>query len=428
MRLNSFCLASALLLFVSALAAVADFPSGTSAVGAPTENYTIPDIPTDDPANDEIKPHVNFLLQSPTSQGKSTPPSFIASFSAVSAQEKYKLTADDKWYLDIDVNSPGWLYIYEYYPKGSNPGGKWIAYKWHLKESGLWKLGPFSPGNTEPEGQHIYRTWFYGNGQWAAEDPKEQQNYAIFWTYSKSYPELKIVSFEVNPPGINAGEGTLLSWDIRGSSSIEVSDIGTVAGPNGTLLIKPPSTATYILTARDPGGKVLSQSATVTVRPADLPDQAFKLLSNPVILIIMGLAAGALIVLLGLMLRRRYARPIELKSPPSSLPALLEQPAAPAAPRAYLALPNGLEIQLAGSSKSIGRGELARALGLDELCLISRQHFRVTCSDGQHFIEDMGGGGTSLNGTDIRDQGEVSLNEGDLIELAGTVKLKFHTR
>jgi hypothetical protein len=427
MRLNSFCLTLALLLFVSALAAMAGSPSGTSAVGAPTENYTVPDIPTDDPANDEIKPHVNFSLQGPTLQGKSTPPSFIASFSAASAQEKYKVTADDKWYLDIDVNSPGWLYIYEYYPKGSNPDGKWIAYKWRLTESGLWKLGPFSPGNTEPEGQHIYRTLFYGNGQWAAEDPKEQRNYAIFWTYSKSYPELKILSFEVYPPGINSGEDTLLSWDVQGSSAIEISDIGTVAGPGGTWLIKPPSTATYTLTARDPGGKVLSQSATVTVRPAAFLDQALKFPGNPLILIILGLAAGALIVLLGLTLRRRYARPTATESPPSSPPALLEQPDAPATPRAYLALPNGLEIQLAGS-KNIGRGELARALGLDELCLISRQHFRITCTDGQHFIEDMGGGGTSLNGTDIRHQGEVSLNDGDLIELAGTVKLKFHTR
>ncbi len=428
MRLNSLC--TVLLLLFAGLAAVAVLPTLAGAVGAPSDNYTIPDIPTENTTSDEIKPPVNFLLEGPSSQGKSALPGVIAAFTSVPAHDNNDITVDDRWYLDIDINAPGWLYIYEYYPNESNPTGKWIAYKWHIKESGAWKLGPFSAQSGENEGQHSYRIWFYSSGQWAAENPKSPQNNVISWTYHRTAPGLIITNFEINPPGINAGDGTLLFWDVQGASSIEISGLGTMSGPGGTLIIKPSVTTTYILTARDAGGKTLSQSATVTVRPVPFAEQAMKVLGNPVILVML-LAAGVIIVLAFLLMRRRYAGQSEIKDIPSLpvplLPEKKEEFHPLAAARAILEVPNGPGIRIAGDSTTVGRADLARSLEIDKLSLISRQHFRITFREEQYFIEDLGSaGGTSVNSADIRVSGAVSLEDDDLIEPSGAVKLRFH--
>ena len=428
MRLNTIC--AAVLSLAAITTAIAGLPVSAGAVGAPTDNYTILDIPTDNTTSDEIKPAVNFLPEGPSSQGINALPGVIAVLTSVPARDNSRITAGDTWFLDIDINAPGWLYIYEYYPKGSNPGGKWIAYKWRLKESGIWKLGPFSAADNEPEGQHIYRIWFYSGGQWAGEDPGAQKNNVVSWTYSLNTPPLKIVSFEINPPTVNAGEGTLLFWEVQCASSVEISGIGTMAGSSGTRLIKPEATTTYILTIRDAGGKTLSQSASVTVRPVPFAEQALKFLGNPVILI-MSAAAIAIIVLAFILLRRRYAAQSEAKEtlslPSPQIPEKPEEHRPQAAAKAVLEMPDGPDIKIAGDSKTVGRADLARKLEIDRLSLISRQHFRITFRDEQYFIEDLGGaGGTSLNGADIRESGAVSLKDDDLIEPAGAIKLRFH--
>jgi hypothetical protein len=96
------------------------------------------------------------------------------------------------------------------------------------------------------------------------------------------------------------------------------------------------------------------------------------------------------------------------------------------AARARLVLPDGPEIQLNEKSRVIGRAELARALDLDTLGLISRKHFEITYAEDSFFIEDKASpNGTSLNGKAIAGQGPVKLNDADLIEPAGAIKLKF---
>jgi len=427
MRLST--IFAVLLSLAAATALIAGLPVLAWAVGAPTDNYTIAGIPTDNTTPDEIKPAVNFLLEGPSSQGKSVLPVVKALFTSVPARDDNRITSVDTWYLDIDINAPGWLYIYEYYPKGSNPGGQWIAYKWRLKESGTWKLGPFSASAVEPEGQHIYRIWFYSGGQWAGEDPNAQKNTVITWTYSPDTPALKIVSFEINPPTVNAEEGTLLFWDVQGADSVEISGVGALAGPGGTLMIKPTATTTYVLTIRDSGGKTLSQAATVTVRPLTFAAQAMKLLGNPLTPIIAA-AAVAIIVLAFVLLRRRQAAQNEAKEPLSlpvpQSPEKKEASRHRVAAKAVLELPGGLEIRIAGDARSVGRADLARELEIDRLGRISRQHFRITFREEQFFIEDPGStGGTLLNGTEIRERGEVSLKDDDLIEPAGAIKLRF---
>jgi len=353
-------------LIFAALAAVVGSTAGAGAMGTPTENYTIPDIPTSDPVHDEIKPPVNFILQGPTSQLESRPPNFIADFTGTSTPDKHRVTGNENWYLDIDINTPGWLYIYEYSPSGRDFEGKWIAYKWQLQQSGLWRLGPFIPKENEAEGEHIYRIWFYSEGRWIAEDPGAPQDNLVFWTYVKGHP--------VEQP-------------------------------------QPPP-------------------ASVPVKEVTFLDHLYRFITNPIVLLT-GPSTLAIIILLGIYLSRAYARK---RSRPDSVPLLSEpeprQPSTvplPAATRASLALPNGMEIQFAGDSRVIGRGDLARALSLDELGLISREHFQVTYAGEQFYIEDTGSAnGTRLNGADISGKGSLSLNDGDVIEPAGAIRIKFH--
>jgi hypothetical protein len=323
------------------------------AMGAPTDNTTTPNVPAGDQSQDEIKPPVEYVLLGPTSQSENTTPNFIAGFVAAPGQEELTVTADENWYLDLDINTPGWLYIYEYFPPGGDFQGQWIAYKWQLPESGLWRLGPFTLTANEPEGQHIYRLWFYSDGQWAAGDPDNPQNNLVYWTYSKGKP----------------------------------------AEP-----VPPPSPIT-------------------PAKEAEFP-------IKPVVL-----GASLLVVIVGLALltvyvwRRRSQDSVSStgKAEPEELSAAL-----PSAIRAKIALPNGIEILLAGKGRVIGRGDLARALSLDDLGLISRRHFEVKLDDEQFYVEDLGStNGTHLNGKDISGQGPVRLDDGDIIEPAGAVPLKF---
>jgi hypothetical protein len=93
---------------------------------------------------------------------------------------------------------------------------------------------------------------------------------------------------------------------------------------------------------------------------------------------------------------------------------------------AKIALPNGMEIQIDGNGRVIGRGDLARALALDELGLVSRRHFEVKTENEQFYIEDLdSANGTRLNGEEISGKGQVELNNDDVIEPAGAIQLKF---
>jgi hypothetical protein len=256
---------------------------------------------------------------------------------------------------------PGWIYIYEYFPPGGDFQGQWIAYKWQLPESGLWQLGPFTPVDNEPEGQHIYRIWFYSDGQWAAGNPDTPQNNLVYWTYSKGKP-----AEPVPPP----------------------SPVAPAQGPS-------------------------------------FPATVLGIITRPVV------GASLLVVILALALLpvylRRWRSRDSVSSSGEAKTKELSAALLSAAPRAKIALPNGIDIQLSGKSRVIGRGDLARALSLDDLGLISRKHFEVKLDDEQFYVEDLGSAnGTHLNGKDISGKGPVSLDDDDIIEPAGVVHLKFH--
>jgi hypothetical protein len=353
-------------LIFGALSAPSVQTAHVGAMGAPTDNTTIPNVPACDQAQDEIKPPVEYALLGLTSQSENTTPNFIAGFIAASGQEEFRVTADENWYLDVDINTPGWLYIYEYFPAGQDSQGQWIAYKWQLLESGLWRLGPFTPTNNEPEGQHIYRIWFYSDGQWAAGDPNNPQANLVYWTYSKGKP-----AEQISPP-----------------------------------------------------------SPTAPVKEANFFDKAYEFITQPLVLAL-GISLLVILVGAGLYLSRIYARrgrnQSTVSSPDEAEPEGLSAALPSAVPSAKIVLPNGIEILLAGKGRVIGRGDLARALSLDDLGLISRRHFEVKLDGEQFYVEDLGSSnGTHLNGKDISGQGPVSLDDDDIIEPAGAISLKFH--
>lgn len=445
---------SALLLAAAVTAAVFAPYANVSAVGTPTENYTMPD-PTSDPTRDEIKPLVPFSLQGPTAQSKAIPPYFITDFQGPIQQDELTVVGDGKWYLDIDINSPGFLYIYEYYPPDNNPSGHWLAYKWQLRQGGVWRLGPFNAVDKEPEGQRVYRTWFYSNGQWASVDARYS---LIYWDYLKNLPELKIHYFTASPMEITEGDKVTLSWSVQGARSIEISMAGPISGTIGSTVVTPGSTTGYKLLATGLDGRQL-QSGTVTVMvttagpaappgppspptptlPAIQPsflDELGKFATNPLGLPATMVSLTILAVLIFLVIRTyskrlmagEKAAPEEIPFIPTTgqeeIPPISDRQAEEV--RARLLLPGGLDIRLVGGGKVIGRADLARSLDLDTLTLISQNQFQVTYNDGHYFIEDgESTNGTVLNGIDIRGKGVFILKDSDIIEPAGAVQLKF---
>jgi hypothetical protein len=355
----------ALALLPASLGAVAVTHVCAYAMGAPTENFTIPD-PTGDTLHNEIKPPVTVVFQGPSVQPSSAVPSLTADLWRTSATGNRNISGNEQWYLDVDINAPGWLYIYEYYPP-ANESGRWIAYKWQLNEPGQWRLGPFRPGEDEPEGQHIYRLRFYSNGQWEAGSGGAQKSSLVYWNYEKG-----------------------------------------------------------------PGDKTQSAPIPVTVQPVSAGDQLLKFVTNPLTLLVAP-SAIVVIVLMGWYARRALRERRYLQNTGRQpLVELLDKPPMPSQPPlrvtavATLELPNGLRIRLGGKGEIIGRAQVARSLGLDELGVISRQHFRISFEDGKPFIEDTGSAnGTAVNGKDIRGAGPVELHDGDIIEMAGTASLKL---
>lgn len=76
-----------------------------------------------------------------------------------------------------------------------------------------------------------------------------------------------IEAFVANPTSIPSGESSNLSWSITGATSATIDPPGVSVSPtNGTLVVNPTETTTYILTATNADGSDTAQT-TVTVLP-----------------------------------------------------------------------------------------------------------------------------------------------------------------
>jgi len=356
--MNNRLLFLAVALIFSALLLIAGPPAYVAALGA-SDNATVPGGPAGEQPQNEIKPPVDYTQLGPSSQSEDAPPSIISSLVDTSGQEKLTVTDNENWYLDVNINRPGWIYLYEYFPTGQPSPGQWLAYKFQLPESGLWRLGPFTPADDEAKGQHVYRLWFYSNGQWAAGSSEATPTNLIYWTYIKSLP-----SEMVAPPPAPVETGFMA--------------------------------------------------------------KLYGLFTNPLVLAASFLVVVTALTVLVIYLWRRKGRDTSsLFGKPS--PAGAVEPLPTTSATAKLILPNGVNINIYDDPKVIGRAELARALGLDDLGLISRRHFEVKVDDSMFYIEDLGSAnGTRLNNRDISGKGPVKLDDGDVIKPAGVISLKFH--
>ena len=111
------------------------------------------------------------------SSGATPPPGTGTLASVVTAhmQDASGITTDEiiggeSFYLVVQVNQRGRLYIVEYYPAGSIPSWHWLMRGAYLNSGGTWTIGPFTPESTEPEGQHAWTMRFYA--PWASYDEK----------------------------------------------------------------------------------------------------------------------------------------------------------------------------------------------------------------------------------------------------------------
>jgi hypothetical protein len=89
-------------------------------------------------------------------------------------------------------------------------------------------------------------------------------------------------------------------------------------------------------------------------------------------------------------------------------------------------LSNGEQLALSGNAGSLGRSDFRSLVKPDEADLISRQHIRFDCEDGECYIEDRNStNGTRLNGSSIAGKGRYLLRQGDKVELADILTLTY---
>lgn len=72
----------------------------------------------------------------------------------------------------------------------------------------------------------------------------------------------KIGTFTSSPVEIGEGEAATLTWQVEGSESVEITDLGKVSG-SGSAVVRPTETRTYTLTAKNQYG---TETAGVTIK------------------------------------------------------------------------------------------------------------------------------------------------------------------
>ena len=182
------------------------------------------------------------------------------------------LHGNEACYLVASFNSPGYFYLWEYYPSGANVYGHWLIYRWYRPYAGVWKIGPFTASPGDPDGRYIWKMWFVSGGYWSTRTlsfdyMRGYGPYAIPGPAPQPvYPPV-INSFSANLPSVELGQTVTLTWTTSNASSVSISPgIGTV-GTSGSTTVTPASTASYTLTATGKTGNPVSSSATVTVLP-----------------------------------------------------------------------------------------------------------------------------------------------------------------
>ena len=261
----------------------------------------------------------------------------------------------------------------------------------------------------------------------------------------------------------------MLTWTVNNASDINISpSVGPV--PNtGVYTVMPAYTTTYTLTASGTGGSVTA-STTITVAQyystyttggsvssagASSTDStgtdgvvtsgvsgssspALNLwLLYALMIGILAVAAGVIITLLvrkpakahaGIGTGTRAGYLSSSTAPAATSPAFGIPMTTPLAsgPTARFTSDGGKEISLNATGQSTGRTDLHGLATSGKADLISRQHFYLSCENGECYIEDRGStNGTRLNGSEIRGKGRQLLKDGDKIDLAGALTITY---
>jgi hypothetical protein len=182
------------------------------------------------------------------------------------------LYSNEACYLVVSFNSPGYFYLWEYYPSSANTYGHWLIYRWYRPYAGVWKIGPFTASSFDPDGRYIWKMWFISSGFWSTRtlsfDYMRGYNpYGIPGPVPQPiYPPV-INSFSANLPSVELGQTATLTWTTSNASSVSISPAIGAVGTSGSTTVTPSATTSYTLTATGKTGSPVSSSATVTVLP-----------------------------------------------------------------------------------------------------------------------------------------------------------------
>jgi len=280
-----------------------------------------------------------------------------------------------------------------------------------------------------------------------------------------------ITTFGADAGYIQPGQKSTLSWSVDNADTVTIMpSIGVVAA-SGSYTVSPRYTTTYMLTAKNSLGTV-GASTTVTVSPltyttrsdisagtvvageytgSDGGDSGTALVtSGPgtpdiltdsrwvVYLLFLGLLALGAGVAVYLLLRKPSAAYAGVRAGGSTV--CIASMVAPVSTvtsstvavstavitghRASLISPDGKALPV--TDGVLGRRELLGLAQPVKADLISRQHLSITYEDGRYMIEDLNStNGTRINGVEISCHGKQPVEDGDIIEVAGILKLVF---
>lgn len=98
----------------------------------------------------------------------------------------------------------------------------------------------------------------------------------------------------------------------------------------------------------------------------------------------------------------------------------------PQHPLAKLVLPNENVVVIKSYGRVLGREDFMGFVPPEKLLFIGKNHFKLSKFDDGFYIEDMQSkNGTKVNGREIRSMGKIKLKDGDVICIAGVLKLRY---
>jgi hypothetical protein len=93
-------------LICCAFAAFALPAGGVMAIDILTDNSTMPNLSEGEGTLNELSPQEDCVLLGPSSQSETLPPDVMLRFIGPSEENNLDVTANETWYLQIDINAP----------------------------------------------------------------------------------------------------------------------------------------------------------------------------------------------------------------------------------------------------------------------------------------------------------------------------------